>query len=70
MSCNCGGLNWVHIDTVRRGRELAVLKAVHEERERILYILENTPIVGVGDVEIMQIGRQHLIELIKGGTND
>ena len=40
-----------------------------DERERILYILENTPFIWMGDVQLVQVGRQHLINLIKGETN-
>lgn len=49
-----------------RTREYYRKQGEQRERERILYILETTPIVGVGDVEIMQVGRQHLIDLVKG----
>jgi len=41
----------------------------NQEQERIVAILESTPFVWAGDVQLIQVSRNKLIEIIKGNPN-
>jgi hypothetical protein len=40
------------------------------EQQRIVDLLEHTPFIWMGDVQLIQTSRDELIKLIKGDTNE
>lgn len=65
---------WFYTKNYMRNRDAVMARIMEtqgsrKERERILHILETTPFIWMGDVQLVQVGRQHLIDLIKGENN-
>ena len=54
--------------TSERVREFYRRQGECRERERIIKILESTPFIWMGDKQFIQVSRDDLIELIKGGN--
>jgi hypothetical protein len=58
----------VRVDPAERTREFYRKQGEQRELQRILQILETTPFIWAGDLQLIQTSRNELIKLIKGET--
>lgn len=57
------------IDHAERVREYYRKQGEKREQERIIRLIESIPFIWMGDVQLMQVSRDEVIDQIKGKVN-
>jgi hypothetical protein len=59
-------MSWAQSEKLNEWIERAYENGKSEEQQRIINLLETTPFIWMGDVQLIQTSRDELITLIKG----
>ena len=59
-------MSWAESEKLNEWIERAYENGKSEEQQRIINLLETTPFIWMGDVQLIQTSRDELITLIKG----
>lgn len=63
-------MSWAENQKLDEWIQRAYENGKSEEQQRIINLLERTPFIWMGDVQLIQTSKDKLIELIKGEKND
>jgi hypothetical protein len=63
-------MSWAENEKLDEWIQRAYENGISKEQQRIINLLERTPFIWMGDVQLIQTSKDKLIELIKGEKND